>query len=314
MAVVAALAVILVSSYSVQHVFGVNILDYLIVEYPERWDAIIQRNYSIWGFLYFTAYFILYISPIKDMARRYKLNKSYPPSSLVGVEILRSARGVLIASLLEIGITQLLLNQQSPLLGLSQWFSLNGTRNDFLVLLISIIIGYGWSDFHFYWTHRMLHTKFFYAEVHKFHHESYNPDPFSGLSMHAFESTVYFSSSFILSLFVPYWFCRLMFIGQIVFPLPGHAGFGLWDKESSVNHYIHHSKFEWNYGSSTLWDYLMGTNYDMTNTSSGDRKGSTAERRARQRDAEESAKMVGGQIGSGIQDVATAAAEKNKDM
>ena len=37
-----------------------------------------------------------------------------------------------------------------------------------------------WGDVHFYWTHRMLHTQWFYKSVHKIHHESYNPDPFSG--------------------------------------------------------------------------------------------------------------------------------------
>jgi sterol desaturase/sphingolipid hydroxylase (fatty acid hydroxylase superfamily) len=309
MAVAAALAVILGTSYSLQHVFGVNLMDYLIVEDPEKWDTIIRRNYTIWGLLYFTAYFVLYVSPVKNLMLRYKLNKSYPPSSLVGVEILRSARGVLIASLLEISITKLRDSKNIPLVELSQRLVLNGTRRDFVVFLISIIIGYGWNDFYFYWSHRMLHAKFFYAKVHKFHHESYNPDPFSGLSMHPFESTVYFLASFILSLFVPYWFCRLTFIGQIVFPLPGHAGFGFWDKESSVNHYLHHSKFEWNYGSSTLWDHLMGTNYDMTN-----RQSSSAERSAQQRAAEESAKLVGGQIGSGVQDVAIEATKKRKDL
>jgi hypothetical protein len=46
-------------------------------------------------------------------------------------------------------------------------------------------------------------------------------------------------------------------------PIEGHAGFGTWSSESSVNHYIHQSKFDWNYGSSVLWDHIMGTNYDL---------------------------------------------------
>ena len=57
-----------------------------------------------------------------------------------------------------------------------------------------------WGDFHFYWTHRLLHTPWFYKSVHKTHHESYNPDPFSGLSMHWFESAVYFSAAPLLAL------------------------------------------------------------------------------------------------------------------
>ena len=42
-----------------------------------------------------------------------------------------------------------------------------------------------------------------------------------------------------------------------------HPRWVLWDtnKEGAINHYIHHSKFNWNYGSSPLWDHIMGTNF-----------------------------------------------------
>ena len=54
---------------------------------------------------------------------------------------------------------------------------------------------------------------------------------------------------------------RAMSIGLIIFPLEGHWGFGNWNKEGTFNHYIHHSKFNWNYGSSPMWDHIMGTNF-----------------------------------------------------
>ena len=62
------------------------------------------------------------------------------------------------------------------------------------VLFGGIVLMYIWGDFHFYWTHRLLHTQMLYKAVHKVHHQSFNPDPFSGLSMHWFESAIYFSS------------------------------------------------------------------------------------------------------------------------
>ena len=41
-----------------------------------------------------------------------------------------------------------------------------------------------WSDFHFYWVHRLLHTSLLYnplgIPVHKLHHMSNNPGPWSG--------------------------------------------------------------------------------------------------------------------------------------
>ena len=117
--------------------------------------------------------------------------------------------------------------------------------------------------------------------MHRTHHESFNPDPFSGLSMHPVESAIYFSSAPMVVGWGPLWLCRLMFKALVVcvpayslccrqrcvachfsppsscshvgcvslflclsprFPLEGHYGFGSWNIESSFNHYIHHSK------------------------------------------------------------------------
>ena len=64
-----------------------------------------------------------------------------------------------------------------------------------------------------------------------------------------------------MAIFAPLWMFRMLSIGLIIFPLEGHWGFGDWNKESAINHYIHHSKFNWNYGSSPLWDHIMGTNF-----------------------------------------------------
>ena len=98
--------------------------------------------------------------------------------------------------------------------------------------------------------------------VHKTHHESYNPDPWSGLSMHPVESAVYFSAALCTALVAPLWVVRGNIFGLIVFPLDGHSGHGSWD-EAACNHYVHHAKFKWNYGSSPLWDHICGTNYPM---------------------------------------------------
>ena len=80
--------------------------------------------------------------------------------------------------------------------------------------------------------------------------------------MHWIESSIYFSAAPLVAFILPLWAYRLLTIGLIIFPLAGHSGLGLWKgRKSDYNHYIHHSKFNWNYGSSPLWDHLMGTNY-----------------------------------------------------
>ena len=59
----------------------------------------------------------------------------------------------------------------------------------------------------------------------------------------------------------PTWYYRLLFKSLIIFPLEGHCGYGSWNIENSYNHYIHHAKFNWNYGSSPYFDILFNTNY-----------------------------------------------------
>ena len=85
--------------------------------------------------------------------------------------------------------------------------------------------------------------------------------------MHWFESSVYFSAAPLVSFFLPLWAYRLLTLGLIMFPLGDHSGHGSWKIEADYNHYIHHTKFNWNYGLSPLWDHLMGTNYKKIPTS-----------------------------------------------
>ncbi len=85
--------------------------------------------------------------------------------------------------------------------------------------------------------------------------------------MHWFESSVYFSSAPLISFVLPLHAYRILTLGLIIFPLGGHSGFGSWKTEQDYNHYIQHSKFNWNYGSSPMWDHLMGTNYTQLESS-----------------------------------------------
>merc|ERR1712037_608779 len=86
---------------------------------------------------------------------------------------------------------------------------------------------------------------------------------------------------------LPLWVFRLLSLGLLIFPLEGHWGYGNWKSElasaldaldGSVNHYLHHAKFNWNYGSSPMWDHLMGTNY--TGSDSGSARADNAIKQA----------------------------------
>jgi len=134
----------------------------------------------------------------------------------------------------------------------------------------SVLYGLGFLKFvtyfrelHFYWCHRGMHPwwnrnnglaqgdigAFLYRHVHSLHHKSYNPGPWSGLSMHPVEHLMYYSCTWIPLFFLtahPIHFLYNKFHADIA-PIGGHDGFD----EPSANgdfHYLHHAKFECNYG------------------------------------------------------------------
>lgn len=202
---------------------------------------------------------LLYVPPTKEMAAKYKFNPNYPKWSLMLEEGFRSLRGILISSILLAMVPR----ARAPLLHISALditiLPSQDLSNWHLMKLVLIL--YFWGDFHFYWTHRLLHAVPQLYEVHKVHHKSYNPTPLSGLSMHPVESTIYFSSATLLALVFPFWVVRVMHLALTCFPFDGHCGFGSWSQEDQYHHYIHHSKFSWNFGSSPLWDHICGTSY-----------------------------------------------------
>jgi sterol desaturase/sphingolipid hydroxylase (fatty acid hydroxylase superfamily) len=97
-----------------------------------------------------------------------------------------------------------------------------------------------WREFHFYWCHRMIHPwwsgtlatgdlgSFLYKHVHSLHHRSYNPGPWSGLSMHPVEHFFYYTCT-LLPLFFrahPLHFLYAKFHADIA-PIGGHDGYEL---------------------------------------------------------------------------------------
>ena len=120
-----------------------------------------------------------------------------------------------------------------------------------------------WREIHFYWAHRSMHPwfrpkrslfegdigAFLYRHAHSLHHKSHNPGPWSGLSMHPIEHFIYYSCAWLPPLLFsvhPLHFLYAKFHADIA-PIGGHDGYG----EPSANgdfHYLHHHKFECNYG------------------------------------------------------------------
>ena len=129
-----------------------------------------------------------------------------------------------------------------------------------------------WREFHFYWCHRFIHPwwdrkngladgdvgAFLFRHVHSLHHKSYNPGPWSGLSMHPVEHFFYYTCT-LLPLFYtahPLHFLYAKFHADIA-PIGGHDGY---EPEGGDFHWLHHARFECNYGVPLMdFDRLFGT-------------------------------------------------------
>ena len=119
-----------------------------------------------------------------------------------------------------------------------------------------------WRDVHFYIAHRFIHVRAIYKYVHSLHHRNPDPEPFSGLCMHPIEHLYYYSNVWFPTLYMnahPIVFL-FTFIHLTLAPGAGHSG---WEDhfQSDQYHFLHHAKFECNYGSpfSGCIDQLCGT-------------------------------------------------------
>lgn len=147
-----------------------------------------------------------------------------------------------------------------------------------------LLISY-WREFHFYIVHRMIHPwgwKLFgvvdvgsclYSRYHSLHHKSYNPGPFSGLSMHPVEHFFYYSCALLPLLYTahPLHFLYAKFHCDLS-PIGGHDGYA-YPGGGVSDHWLHHQTFECNYGTPLInLDRLFGTEllYDVYLEAKGD--------------------------------------------
>lgn len=135
------------------------------------------------------------------------------------------------------------------------------------LLLLSMIVFDAW----FYWGHRLIHAKFLYKWVHKWHHQSFTPTVWSN------NSDTFLDNCFLQSyfLFAPFF---LPLSGYILVAhklydqisgMIGHSGYEYSAGQLSrfpspligvTFHDLHHEKFNYNYATHfSYWDRIMNT-------------------------------------------------------
>lgn len=114
----------------------------------------------------------------------------------------------------------------------------------------------------FYYSHRLLHTKYLYTLIHKKHHEWITPVSVTAIYCHPIEHILsnllpLFSGVFIMgSHLSTIW---LWYTLAIINTLGDHSGYHLPFLPSPEFHYFHHLKFNQCYGVLGLLDRLHGT-------------------------------------------------------
>lgn len=112
-----------------------------------------------------------------------------------------------------------------------------------------------WNEVHFYGIHRFLHTRWLYGRVHRIHHESVVPTPFSTYSFHWVEATLLGSVPILPVLSWTFSLTALagLPVASIFFNTIGHWNYNIYGKGSriysaSVEHGLHHRRVSGNYG------------------------------------------------------------------
>lgn len=202
--------------------------------------------------------------PIKVKAR--KLTAERPSQALIWSEI----RWSLLASLI----------YALPGLVILEAWRRGGTRlytelSDYgwLYLVASVLLYLFLHDTYFYWTHRLMHRPRLFRVMHRVHHQSRQPTPWTAFSFHPYESIIGAVIIPCLVFIIPIHVGGLLFILTLmtVSSVVNHTGFELlpdgWLKGiagrhviTAAHHNLHHQRYACNYGLYfRFWDKLMGT-------------------------------------------------------
>ena len=139
-----------------------------------------------------------------------------------------------------------------------------------------IAVAYFGYDFMFYWSHRLLHTRYFYLRIHKQHHKFRTPVGHSASYQHPVEGAIQLLAWYLpigfagwlkgdLHVSTLFWYNAFRWLGTVDahsgydFPFSPFSRFKICG--GALFHDYHHSGdgFFGNYGATIIWDRLMDT-------------------------------------------------------
>lgn len=221
------------------------------------WGWTVKLLVANWiGVFLFFGFFELRYYRLRRQERRFKYNNKFPSEQPSDVFWFRSQNidnfirslfvSVPIGTAIEAGVLWAFANGLTPMV---EW------RDHPVYLALLVLIVPMVQELHFFVIHRAIHWGPLYKWVHSVHHNSVNPSPWSSLSMHPVEATVYFAVA-LWTLAIPSNpFLVVCFFHIAGFSAAvGHLGFDRIEitddvaaKSHAYAHYLHHKYFEVNY-------------------------------------------------------------------
>ena len=203
---------------------------------------------------------LLYL--FKKQLALYKIQQDFPPLSII-------TRDTLLSTVITIALIPSTLLCAYFFWKHIGWGYMDIHQHSIYYFIFSILLILIVYDAHFYWSHRLLHTPFFFKHVHHVHHKSRNTTILTFFAVHPVEMILYSASAPLCIFLFPVNPLALM-IGQgihIIYAIYGHSGYeiipnkgiGRWIN-TSFCHYNHHQHFNSNFSFYFIfWDRLLGT-------------------------------------------------------
>lgn len=141
--------------------------------------------------------------------------------------------------------------------------------------VFSILLMVAVHDTYFYWIHRFLHWKPMFKYVHRIHHLSHNPTPFSAYAFHPVEALLMVGIIPLVAFTIPHHGTAITIftLYQLFVNVLGHLGHEFFPRNfmnrkvlkwhnAATHHNMHHRYIKCNYGLYfNFWDWIMKTNH-----------------------------------------------------
>lgn len=232
--------------------------------FGERWIRVAEittfRYFFIAGLAFFVFYFLL-----KNVLSSRRMQDKFPGIKHYSRDILFS----LITILIFATMAALVFTVLRDFTNLFNPWDKFGSVYYFLTFPLMLLI----HDAYFYWMHRLMHQPKLFRYIHRVHHLSTNPSPWTAYAFHPLEAIIEAGIIPVIAFTLPVNISAfaLFLLFQFFYNVYGHLGYELFPARfnktwigrwvnTGTAHNQHHQFFHGNYGLYTLiWDRMFGT-------------------------------------------------------